>query len=99
MSVSLIEARAWIQTCGKFAPSRFASSEDALDFIYKLYRCGAVVVAVHDSQTLMVHLPDEDDFRYRLISLCNGELAREGHEILSDTGQPTIDICFASAHV
>ena len=99
MFASLIEARAWIQASGKFSPSRFASRQDALDFINKLYRSGAVVVAVHDTQTLMIQMPDEEDFRSRILSMCNGELARDGRDVLSDTGQPTIEICFASAHV
>ena len=99
MFASLIEARAWIQASGKFAPSRFASREDALDFVYKLYRSGAVVVAVQDTQTLMIQLPDEEDFRKLILSLCNGELAKDGRDVVPDTGQPTIEICFASAHV
>ena len=99
MSASLIEARAWIQASGQFAPSRFASREDALDFVYRLYRSGAVVVAVHDTQTLTIQLPDEEDFRNRILSVCNDELAKEGREVVSDTGQPTIEICFAGAHV
>ena len=94
MFASLIEARAWIKSAGQFAPSRFDSREEALDFVYKLYRCGAVIVSVHDKHTLLVEMPEDDAFRVRVFEVCNGELSRGGGQVLSDDGQATIELCF-----
>ena len=99
MSASLIEARAWIKSTGRFAPSRFESREEALDFVYKLYRSGAIVVSVSDACTLNIELPDDEYFRDRILTVCNDELERRGGGAVLDSGQSTVEINWSGVSV
>jgi hypothetical protein len=97
MNGSIMEARAWIKSTGRFAPERFESREEALDFVYKLYRSGAVVVAVNDATSLVVELPTEREDRDRLLSVCRTELEQGPCGTLRETGRNTIELVFAGS--
>lgn len=90
------EARAWIKRAGsasQFAPTRFDSPEAALDFVYKIYRAGAVVVTVtvaEAGEALRIDLPADTELRAQVIEMCNVERERVGAATLSDDGQGDI---------
>jgi len=85
------EARAWIKGAGpaaQFAPARFGSPEAALDFVYKIYRAGAVeVTVVEGGHALDIVLPADVDLRAHVIEVCNTERERAGIPALTDDGQ------------
>ena len=94
MSRIATEARAWIKRAAgtvQFAPARFASPEAALDFVYKIYRAGAVEVSViDDGAALNVALPADAELRAHVIEVCNLERERAGAATLADTGQSDV---------
>jgi hypothetical protein len=100
MNTTVVEARAWLkaaQANGRFRSSRFSGVEEALDFVYKLYRGGAVNVWVDaslngPSGALVVELPEDHDYRARLLEIVNSEAARLGTPLAREQGQPTLEI-------
>lgn len=91
MSTSTSEARAWIKRAApeaRFAPERFPTAGEALDFVYKIYRAGAVLVSVDDGGgALRVDLPEDTELRAGVLSVCNAERERSGATPLHDRGQ------------
>jgi hypothetical protein len=85
------EARDWIKSAApavQFAPARFDSAEAALDFVYKVYRAGAVEVTVVAGGTaLNIVLPSDTELRAHVIEVCNLERERAGVATVADIGQ------------
>jgi len=96
LSQTASEARAWIKRAApaaRFAPARFGSPEAALDFVYKIYRAGAVEVTVaQDGNALNIALPPDEELRGHLIDVCNVERERIGALALSDEGQNEVTL-------
>lgn len=99
MSVDTMEARTWIKSSRHptpLAPGRFPDAGDALDFVYKLYRAGAVEVFIDDdggsdsARSLLVELPDEPERRAALFDICNHERIRAGQDDIEDDGQQSV---------
>lgn len=100
MNATIVEARAWLkatQANGSFRSSRFSGVEEALDFVYKLYRGGAVNVWIDapvngPSPTLVIEMPQDTDYRARLLEVLNSEAARRGSPLSREEGQGNIEI-------
>lgn len=101
MPVDTMEARAWLKSSQHpepLAPSRFPDAGEALDFVYKLYRAGAIEVSIDGldasedapAHALLIEIPDEPDQRSALFDICNHESSRLGDESQEDNGQSTI---------
>ena len=90
------EARAWIKRAApttQFAPARFDSPEAALDFVYKVYRAGAVeVTVVEGGDALNLVLPADAELRAHVIEVCNVERERIGMAALADEGQRDVTL-------
>lgn len=91
------EAREWLKNLSDgsaFVPRRFHSTGEALDFVYKLYRAGAVEVRVPaaDPRSFEVSLPTEALFRDGVLDVCNVERAHCGTAPVTDQGQTTLRI-------
>ena len=91
LSRTVSEGRAWIKgaaPAAQFAPTRFESAGAALDFVYKIYRAGALeVTVVGDGAALNIALPEDAELRAHVIEVCNVERERVGAASLSDRGQ------------
>lgn len=102
------EARGWLESNGSpaaLASNRFGSTREALAFVNRLYRAGAVRVAIDNinddaiemaeggpyADALHVHLPADPARRRELFAIANPEFAREGFAIEADIGQDYLD--------
>lgn len=90
------------------AGNRFKNKAEALEFVEKLYEYGAISVSVSGifddeerilreggpyADTLIVHLPLDQNNRKKLFEIFNKEIKREGYdEILKDEGQKHVDL-------
>ena len=96
LSRTVSEARAWIKgaaPAAQFAPTRFESAGAALDFVYKIYRAGALEVTVVEAgHALNIVLPADMELRTSVIDVCNVERERSGTAALSDEGQQHITL-------
>jgi hypothetical protein len=100
MNATVVEARAWLkaaQANGRFRSNRFSGVEEALDFVYKLYRGGALNVWIDASlngasSALVVELPGDHDYRARLLEIVNSEASRRGSRLAREQGQATLEI-------
>jgi len=94
MTRTVTEARDWIKRAAgsvQFAPARFESPEAALDFVYKIYRAGAVEISVVDGGIgLDIVLPTDAELRSHVIEVCNLERERTGAATLADSGQGSV---------
>ncbi|MBN1918861.1 MAG: hypothetical protein JW889_13225 [Verrucomicrobia bacterium] len=102
------EARAWLNQNKNEAPlasNRFDAKAIAVEFVEKLYECGAIRVYVTNvsydefevkeyggpyADSLIVELPKDKDKRAKLFAIHTAEVLDEGYSPTRDRGQGTL---------
>lgn len=85
--------------------NRFKNKESVLELVNELYKAGSKIVYVAGiyqyvsddemyADRMLVELPEEPEKRLQIFQVCNKEIEDEGFEVMQDTGQETVELCW-----